>query len=848
MHPLHDYFAKQLADKLSRRGVVVWYDPRREFAPFFDELRGSPRAEAALVPIQVAGVAAQLADYDGSMFELRALAEPLVAGDVPGKLVVYLPGVDVEPRASVLLELELAGERITEHYKLKQLARNVLRDRYTDGVIDELTDRPGVGYAELAEAAMEHGGAEPPSILKGLFPSARAGDDLVTAWLASSDKDDAIVAKHGTTELVKLVRSRLGLELPADGSLAKLRALTLRYVLGSEFRSDLTGVAPASLDAVPVPKNGNLERVRSCAHRLRTDFVDAYAHLADRVEDELGLFRATIDAARLGGIDTFRFEERALLAWCGELIVGERYDEAQTLVTQREHSYWLGRDVGRKAQWEACRRMADLGRVAAVVRAEVGTMTGSALAWIEAYTRTDGWYRLDLAQRRLESWLTQLDEDCAEAPLGVVRRAYDEACRVMAEGFTKALVKAHWNTTGVTHQTHVYDDAVATRPRPVAYILVDAMRFEMGVELVGRLPRSSEVAIRPAVTALPSITPVGMSALLPGAAVSYSVVEQGGKLGGRIDSTFLPDLPARKKHAAARLPDLADVTLDDVLTWKPSRLAERVAGKQTVIIRSQEIDHAGETGFTVQARQVMDTVIDNLARALRRLAVAGIEHAVITADHGHLFFAADRDPSLRIDAPGGATVELHRRCWIGRGGTTPAGCVRVSASALGYDGDLDLVFPAGAGVFKAGGDLAFHHGGPSLQEMVVPVVTVRTKVAPAAVATKNGLVTASYLPTVITARALSATFQLGGANLALFANALTVRPLLMAGGKLVGVAGMAVEAALVDGCVTLEPKKPVTVAFLLADPSVASVRIVIQDPATDAELYQSAEIPVRLGM
>src|SRR3954468_12874030 len=93
--PLPDYFAKQLADKLTRRSVVVWYDPRREFTPFFDELRGSARAGAALVPIQVASVAAQLAEYDGSMFELRALAEPLVAGDMPGKLVMYLPGVDV---------------------------------------------------------------------------------------------------------------------------------------------------------------------------------------------------------------------------------------------------------------------------------------------------------------------------------------------------------------------------------------------------------------------------------------------------------------------------------------------------------------------------------------------------------------------------------------------------------------------------------------------------------------------------------------------------------------------------------------------------------------------------------
>jgi hypothetical protein len=48
MHPLHDYFAKQLAGKLTRRGVVVWYDPRREFTPFFNELRIRDVAEAYL--------------------------------------------------------------------------------------------------------------------------------------------------------------------------------------------------------------------------------------------------------------------------------------------------------------------------------------------------------------------------------------------------------------------------------------------------------------------------------------------------------------------------------------------------------------------------------------------------------------------------------------------------------------------------------------------------------------------------------------------------------------------------------------------------------------------------------
>src|SRR5262249_16558253 len=204
--------------------------------------------------------------------------------------------------------------------------------------------------------------------------------------------------------------------------------------------------------------------------------------------------------------------------------------------------------------------------------------------------------------------------------------------------------------------------------------------------------------------------------------------EEKDKLGARIDDSFLPDLAARKKFAGARVPKLVDLALDELLSLQSSKLVKKVEGAQVVTVRSQEIDHAGEMGFTFQARQVMDTVIDNLARAIRKLANAGIEHAVVSADHGHLFFANDRDESMRTDAPGGDTVELHRRCWIGRGGTTPPGCVRVAASTLGYDSDLEMVFPNGCGVFKTGGDLAYHHGGPSLQELVVPVVVVRTKV------------------------------------------------------------------------------------------------------------------------
>lgn len=849
MRPLHDYIAKQLAERLKARQVVVWYDPRGEFAPFVAELRESATGERVL-RVRLGEVETDVAEYAGSMFELRAVVEPLVAVDSPGPLVLYLPALASDPEGSVLMELEKAGDRYEP--QLKRLARNVLRQRYTDGVIDNILAPDRVTYEDLARACSEQSD-EPPSALKAVFHPMAAPPQLLACWLADASRDAAIEDKEATRELVALIAARLELELPAGRSLAQLRAITARYVLAGEFRSDLRCAPPASVAALPAPKTKDGEAsVRQVARTLRQDHTAAYPALADQVEAELGLNHVEVAPEALGAIDTFRFEERVLLAHCGRLIAAKAFDEALAVISERERSFWLDRDVDRKAQWEACRHMSELGWRAISAKSAVEQTKGGPDSWLRAYVGRpaddeDAWFRLDRAQRRLESWVASLNDDPEEKPLAVVRRVYEDACHAMAAGFTKALAAANWTVPASLHQTRIHSDVVSALPRPVAYILVDAMRFEMGMDLAQRLPVGTEVSVRPAVGAMPTITPVGMAALQPGASASFAVVAQQGRLGASVEDVFLPDLAARRKFAASRVPGLVDLTLDSVLSLKPSKLLERVTGASLIIVRSQEIDQAGEGGFAVQARQVMDTVIDNIARAIKRLAAAGVPHAVVTADHGHLFFAADRDESMRIDSPGGDQVELHRRCWIGRGGWTPTACVRVSASDLGYSSDLEFVFPVGCGVFKAGGDLAYHHGGLSLQELVVPVVTVRSAPTSGEPATKAKL-GVSGVPDRVTNRIFSVTVELAQE---LFTTATAVRPLLMAETRQVGTLGMAVgaECDAATGTVTLEPGKATSLALLLTDDSVKSIRVVVQDPATDAELYRSpAEIPVQLGV
>ena len=93
MHPLHDYVAKQLAEKLKtaegrrlvRRAPRVRAVHRRGA-----RRRRGPRASPC--PSRSAASSARLAEYDGSMFELRAVVEPHVSGDAPECVVIYLPG------------------------------------------------------------------------------------------------------------------------------------------------------------------------------------------------------------------------------------------------------------------------------------------------------------------------------------------------------------------------------------------------------------------------------------------------------------------------------------------------------------------------------------------------------------------------------------------------------------------------------------------------------------------------------------------------------------------------------------------------------------------------------------
>jgi hypothetical protein len=111
---------------------------------------------------------------------------------------------------------------------------------------------------------------------------------------------------------------------------------------------------------------------------------------------------------------------------------------------------------------------------------------------------------------------------------------------------------------------------------------------------------------------------------------------------------------------------------------------------------------------------------------VRVLADHGIKTIVLVADHGHLF-ADEIGEDMKIEAPGGKVEDLHRRVWVGVGGTSEPSYLRTSLASLGVDSEFDIATPWTFAVFKAkGGARAYFHGGLSPQELIIPVVVMQS--------------------------------------------------------------------------------------------------------------------------
>ncbi|MFH1951478.1 MAG: PglZ domain-containing protein [Pseudomonadota bacterium] len=670
MGKVSEYIVGLVAKQVEDKGIVVWYDPDNVYAGVMDKLT---------IP------ATTVLQYEDSFFGLRAEIEPFLefideSGrprpecEVTPRLVVYIPKARPETHYA-LIEVEQAGVVMEpganpwqRNTRLRVIAEQVFKKIAPDSVQDigRQIDDGILSLEELDRLSEEVEGIATATI-KIIFGTASVVD-VAMAFAASAEHDKAIQTKKAMPELVGLFRSELGIEIDPDIELESGRKTLLRILLVSDLLSRMPEeVRPEMLSSIPYPKrqeHSNKGQHICGVWRNRIDHREAYISAAKAVEEELSLSGFEWPPEALFDLETFPFIERVLFSFAEQCILNGELKEALDLAKRRKGSFWALQEPVYQLRWKLIEDSARVLILGHKLKEELKSTKTSPADMVRLYTGgSDPWYVLDTCYRHLEgkysSFELDLDgqNDELEEVITRVRQGYTSATENSIEVFTRCLKDADFVIQDHSSQESIFHRHMAphiAQNEKAAYILVDALRFEMGKELIDGLSDEFEVSLLPGIAQLPTITTVGMTALMPGAEKGLELTEKpGGQISIGINTATLKDRSSRIKYFEDSLKKkIAACKLSELI--KPSKKRQaQIRECDVVLATSQEIDRWGEEADgDDDARLFMHEVLDKLRTAVRRLAALGVNHFVVTADHGHIFGETIESGMKRIDSKG----------------------------------------------------------------------------------------------------------------------------------------------------------------------------------------------------
>ena len=569
------------------------------------------------------------------------------------------------------------------------------------------------------------GGASWPQLRAAL--RVESGREILTALLAPSTRQfDALKSQEGwSDEAREFLRATLGMSVKTRAKTWTSMADELwRFVLFSEFVFDLPVLLPDSLQGVPHAPIEARPVVEDVCDRLRTNPVtqDIYIQRAEEIEVELALPDRCVDIDDLGDRDTFPFEERTFLKAAINGISANDNDATRGIISRRKNSVWLGKGES-QAQWELIRAGLALIECCDDNERQLPEHIRSQADLLDFYIVS--LREADRIQREFEQTVGDLFD-----PYGIMYEVIDQArsrYRRLAEKvqtiFIKHIEGAGWPPEGRMANGDVYDRLLANRlkedGRKVAYVMVDALRYELGVILEKQLSEDGPVELQAAYAHLPTVTPVGMASLLPGARTQLSLEIEGEALAPKLGTAKVGNVTQRMDVLRKKLGDrFHEMPLRDFVRGKP-KITPTV---DLLVLRSTEIDSQLESNPETTLGLIPST-LKLIRAALHKLRGMGFKEAVIVTDHGFFLNGHASAGDVCSKPQGNWPVNAHDRALLGNG-SSDAHSIVLNSEHLGVRGSFAHIgLPRSMAPYRAGH--LYFHGGASLAEAVVPVIIAR---------------------------------------------------------------------------------------------------------------------------
>lgn len=570
------------------------------------------------------------------------------------------------------------------------------------------------------------GGLDWPN-LRALLGVESSRDILFALLVPSEQQQDALKGSDAwVAEARALFQASIGLKLRTRGKTWSSVADELwTYLLFSEFTFDLPEALPTALGDVPRAPNEAKQLIEDLCERLRSDrrTQSTYIDRAEAIEVELELRTHCGDMVDLGVLDTFPFEERTFMYQAIQALLKDDTDQVRKILSRHRGSVWTGKGES-QAQWDLLKAASGLIDACDDLDRVLADHTKSISALVEFYV---SYLReADRLHREFEQAVSDFDWQDVQGTMEPikkrVREQYGRLIEKVQGPFTKHFESTGWPLQGYLSNTDVFDKLVAPKLKQsgyrIAYLMVDALRYELGVALEHQLADHGKINLQPAMVQLPSITLVGMTSLLPEASSSLKLTRKENSLvpmmGGQPITNVTQRMDWIRKRYGQR--------------FQEGRLEDFVRNRfkvdsdiELLVLRSVEIDSHFENH--------PDTAPTEISNALKRIRVAvhklkdlGFDEVVIATDHG-FFMNTHAGPGDTTQKLPGDWVNVHERCLLGEG-PSDSGHYQISAEKAGIRGDFpQLAGPRTMASYKSG--MLYYHGGVSLQECVVPVISLQ---------------------------------------------------------------------------------------------------------------------------
>lgn len=556
---------------------------------------------------------------------------------------------------------------------------------------------------------------------------AESGREILLALMVPNETQRTSLKEQDgwIQEARDFLRITVGLSLKTRGKTWIALADELwRYMLFSEFVFDLPCELPSTLIGVPQAPVEARPIIEDICELLRTNpkSCSVYIERAEAIESELNLLELCGAIADLGERDTFPFEERTFLRIAIVGIVTGDTDATRRMLARQKSSVWLGKGES-QAQWDLVRAGLSLVEACDDFERQLPSHSRSQTELIDFYL--DCLREADRLQREFEQAVGDyLDQyDLMHELIRKARSQYSQLAEKVQTAFMKRIEESGWPPQGRLANAEVFDRFVAERlkesGRKVAYLLVDALRYELGVALEKMLTEDGPVELLTAYAQLPTITLVGMASLLPGARAGLALELENDNLVPKLENVPVGNVAQRMNVLSRRYGDrFSEMPLNDFVRGKP-KVSDTV---DLLVLRSTEIDSQLESNPET-ALSLIPGTLKLIRVALHKLRSLGFREAIIVTDHGFFLNAQAEAGDVCLKPQGSWSVNAHDRMMMGAG-SSDSHSVVITAEKLGIRGDFaQVAMPRTMAPYRSGH--LYFHGGASLAEAVVPVLVAR---------------------------------------------------------------------------------------------------------------------------